>query len=616
MNAQHHVRFRDNRPPHEIQFGFEREWMSLLTSDFVDGRLEYRAQIFRTGAHYSLRLVFESALRNIQVYSLYLEAAVDGAAIKDPSAALKTSAGWFDFWTRGLVPAPAAGEQDVLPERYRSLCDAALNAEAHLTDVAAVQREILVAMRAGAILSTVNKEGGTCVSWQRDYFVASDYGESNERVEFTDEAAFLAMLRKRFDGETLRHTYPLRAPELVVWKLILRLLRRDTDSMSRAAVAPATIRHISLRQLMIPTIIFLVLAVIGLGVAKSMAVRTIGTPFGTSTRTANAIATLIRSQEPYIPSLHRNPDRDRFRIDLRLTPIMGDKVSNMINLARDLDRSAFHPGTKILGIDGPLLWMLVPELKAVDLRSDRVITIADLRAANPDVGEIWETAKFYIAVHLQVMSHDGQRVYTLDPDTLRTHREDSAPPITWQNPEPKVDAWLCLGGKISETEWLFALTPTEREKSFRPGSLLSTNQSPQKTREPRSLYRVQVEPLGTHLRFVSLTALSDITFVNGALVRSARDSRLLMLTNPSGALFIYQTGSILHATWRIARLDTEVHDVWTRETGLREIGQIMPDPGNLVLIGKLPAPQGKVPEAVTVIIDVATGAITTRSLRP
>lgn len=616
MHAQRHIRFRDKRPPQEIQFGLERDWMILFNSGFVDGRLEYRAQIVRNGVLYSQRLVFESALRSTQVYSLYLEASADDASLQDPPTAVKISAGWFDYWTRGLVPAAAARAQKHSPERYRSLCDAALTAEAHLTDVAAVQREILAAMRAGAILSSVHKEGGTRIAWERDRSVASDYGESNALVEFTDEATFLAMLRRRYDGEISRHTYPQRVAELVAWKLILRLLWRETDSTSRAAATAATIRLIALRRSMIPAMAVLVLAVVGLGVAKLMTVRTFGTPFAASTRTADSIATLIRTQEPYIPSLHRDPDRDRFRIDLRLTPLAGGDVPKMINLARDLDRAAFHPGTRILGIDGPLLWLLVPELKAVDLRSDRVITIADLRAANPDVGEIWQTARFHFADHLHVMSPDRQRSYTLDPDTLRTMREDSAPRITWQTAEPQGDAWLCLGGKISDIEWIVALTPAERDLSFRQGSLLGSDRSPGKTRDPRTLYRVRIETLAARPRIASLTALSDATFANAALVRSARDAGLLMLANPSGVLLAYQTGSMLDATWRIARIDMDGHVVWLRETGLRELNQLLPDPAKLVLIGKRPAPEEKLPEDVVVIIDITTGVATTRTLQP
>lgn len=129
-----------------------------------------------------------------------------------------------------------------------------------------------------------------------------------------------------------------------------------------------------------------------------------------------------------------------------------------------------------------------------------MITIADLRAANPDVGEIWQTARFHFADHLHVMSPDRQRSYTLDPDTLRTMREDSAPRITWQTAEPRRCMGFASAGKISDTEWIVALTPAERDLSFRQGSLLGSDRSPGKTRDPRTLYRVRIETLAARVR--------------------------------------------------------------------------------------------------------------------
>lgn len=89
-----------------------------------------------------------------------------------------------------------------------------------------------------------------------------------------------------------------------------------------------------------------------------------------------------------------------------------------------------------------------------------------------------------------------------------------------------------------------------------------------------------------------------------------------MLANPSGVLLAYQTGSMLDATWRIAHVILDGHEVWLRETGLRELNQLLPDPAKLVLIDKRPAPEEKLPEDVVVIIDITTGVATTRTLQP
>lgn len=66
----------------------------------------------------------------------------------------------------------------------------------------AIQHEILAALRAGAEFCTAHKEGGTTIRWLHGRFVREDYGEWNERAEYTDEATFLAFLRRFFEWES------------------------------------------------------------------------------------------------------------------------------------------------------------------------------------------------------------------------------------------------------------------------------------------------------------------------------------------------------------------------------------------------------------------------------
>ena len=80
-------------------------------------------------------------------------------------------------------------------------------------------------MKSGAKFFTSHKEGGTHISWQNGRFVRSDYGESDEREEFTDDGEFLKFLRQFYSWETSRNLYPEKASELTAWKLISRLLQ-------------------------------------------------------------------------------------------------------------------------------------------------------------------------------------------------------------------------------------------------------------------------------------------------------------------------------------------------------------------------------------------------------
>lgn len=484
--------------------------------------------------------------------------------------------------------------------------------DADRSAIAAVQRDIIAAMRAGRQLSHAHKEGGTRIGWDRDRFVIEDYGEWSSRREFADESSFLEGLWKRYDWMVSPGRGAQRRSEIEAWRFILHELRRDPFSGPNTA----TTTWSRLRRMrMFAALLVLILAVVGFGVARLLQVRTIGAPFGSSVRLGDTLATLVRTQERYIPSLHRNPDRDRFRIDLLLTPLTGDAKARVVPLARDLQHNAFHPGTKLLGTDGPLLWMMVPELKALDVRSSRLIALKDLRAANPALEEIWFSARFHFTDRMHLMSADRQRSYTIEPETLRARIEDAPPRVTWQDPAPPTTAQQCLGGLIDEVNGLVALSPAERSGSFRIGSMLARDFQIERSREPRTLHRMRAEPLGSRLRLVELTELSSTTYTGGTFIRSAPGAGPLALENPASVLVCHQSGPTLDPKILVTRVDLQGSPRWSTDTGLRELDQILPGGRLLVVIGRLPALDGRVPEPVVVTIDTATGRPSTRSLR-
>lgn len=219
------LHFRDLRPPQEIQFDLERELMVLLPSLMQDSRLTYRRTAKVNGASCAVRLCFEAALPRTNCYSVQLVMTWDGQPADSHDYHRKASAGWLDLWTRHLTianpPPPGEGSSS----RYATLAAQARTAEAHFINAGAVQQEILTLLKAGASFSTAHKEGGTTISFQGGHFVRTDYGESNCREEFPDDAALLACLRNLYQWETGRSTYPEQPSDLDRWKLILRLLR-------------------------------------------------------------------------------------------------------------------------------------------------------------------------------------------------------------------------------------------------------------------------------------------------------------------------------------------------------------------------------------------------------
>lgn len=479
--------------------------------------------------------------------------------------------------------------------------------------IAAAQQEIVADLRAGRRLSHAHKEGGTTIAWEPGRFTIVDYGDWNSRTEYTEEATFLAALWKRYDWMVSAERGKQRRSELETWRFILGELRREC--FARAG-ADAKVVH-RLRGLRTAAaLVVLALAAGTFGLVRVFQVRTIGAPFGASVLVGDALATLTRTQEPFLPSLHRNPDHDRFRIDLLVTPLDPAAKPRRIPLARDLDRAALHPGTKLLGLDGPLLWMLVPELRAVDTRSDRVVTLRGLQAANPQLADVWTTARVHFDEGLHLVSADRQRAYTIDPDTLRARPEMTAPRVAWQNPVATVDAYLCLAGPIDSETWVAMLTSSERDATFRVGSTVFSNPPLLKTREPRALHRIRMEQAGSRQRVAAVDAISGEGRADGALVRSAPERGPFVSSEPASVLVTSQLGSRLNPIVGLSRLALDGRTLWSIDTGLREFEQVISRPDRVVLLGNLPSPEGKVPEPVAVVVEMATGQSTTRTLRP
>lgn len=205
------MHFQDRRPPHEIVFELEHDLATLFRPEFDGRHLVFHAAKQSPGAVYNLELHFQVALPRANVYTLRVTATGDRR---------ETSEGWFKFWTRNYTstfpPDPSAGSADL----YRTLAGHALAAETHLTDIAAVQQEILNRMSRGARFLTSHKEGGTTITLRGSQFVRADYGDWEKTETYDQPQQFFAFLRQFYDWETQS------APDEVGrWKLILRQLR-------------------------------------------------------------------------------------------------------------------------------------------------------------------------------------------------------------------------------------------------------------------------------------------------------------------------------------------------------------------------------------------------------
>jgi hypothetical protein len=220
------LHFRDPRPPEEIQHYLERTLVTLFQPGYEGSKLVFRGGVILTGCPYTFELRYDAAMPSLNCYTLHMHANWGKTKADNHEYFRRVSQSWYEYWSKPFKKAPAPEEGTGLEDQYQTIAEHSVRAEAHLSDVASVQREILAAMHDGAYFSTAHKEGGTHIRWRDGCFLRADYGESNDTETFPDEASFLAFLRKFYDWETSKNTYPMKAADYDAWKLILRLMNR------------------------------------------------------------------------------------------------------------------------------------------------------------------------------------------------------------------------------------------------------------------------------------------------------------------------------------------------------------------------------------------------------
>ena len=95
------------------------------------------------------------------------------------------------------------------------------------------------------------------------------------------------------------------------------------------------------------------------------------------------ILQLIVTTERYLPTLHRAPGKDRFRIDLLAIAIADPSQQQTFTLLRQQQAErALTPMTKILGADGDVVDSGAGPF-VVNFKTGRIAREADLRKANP-----------------------------------------------------------------------------------------------------------------------------------------------------------------------------------------------------------------------------------------
>lgn len=257
--------------------------------------------------------------------------------------------------------------------------------------------------------------------------------------------------------------------------------------------------------------------VLALALARSFTrVRTTGGPWGPSARSGDDIITLITRLEPYTPSLHRDPGKDRYTTGLLLHSARDPKARRFVTIATGQTANSLGL-SRITGAEGGMVRFRAPEEGAYDLRAGGLVAA------------------------------DGFRQLPSAP--RRTASEALADLATGDD---AVKLWL-----------------------------------------------IEADTTGGRYR--------------AAFARAARRGEQLQLAG-GGSLLLWETRPYRAGTVMAARVDASGNLAWSVDTGIGSLRDVLPDPATPALVGERPRIPDQVPEPILVVIDAATGKITTHSL--
>ena len=349
-----------------------------------------------------------------------------------------------------------------------------------------------------------------------------------------------------------------------------------------------------------------------------------GVPIGPVVRTDTHLASLIDTRQPYTPSLNHNSSTERFTVSLFLVPLDGTAV-RLFQLKSDL-RVDGYPLARIIGSDGRTLWLDVAGLAGVNLQTYARVTDDDVKAANPGLDARWidDTRRIDVVDgRLQMLSDDHREARALDPASLRA---SPVPPKNVARPlsEPPLTLHMAAGLRVSNTSWLGLQSDADLAGAYRPGEWLRAVESATDTpRDTRWLVRGTLDPgpsgSGDHRRITAMTPIGDAAYRNASFLRLNETSAPLRLTSPDSALMLHTSGdgTGTSSTLLVSRVDVaNGRLMWTADTGIHRfaLAQVLPTERSTVFVGTRPPIPDKVSEPLAVILDHATGELTTHSL--
>lgn len=361
-----------------------------------------------------------------------------------------------------------------------------------------------------------------------------------------------------------------------------------------------------------------VLGLVGVGLAAwpFLSLQSTGLPLGPAVRTPTHLLQLIRTTERYLPSLHRNPAKDRFRIDLLAISLSDPSRQVTCTLLRQQPANALTPMTKVLGMDGDVAWVQALGIHAVNLVTQRVLHETDLRKLNPSLDLFLPSARAEFTDRLIAVSPDRSQAYAFSPETFLATAVPPPPRGSWldERLEDRLEGSLCSGGLLESGAWFAALAPADAASHFKPGLSLPRDFSAPEKDQPRQLYRGTTDTRASRPRIESCEPVSATEYRAATFLRTQPGGPILRAIQPDGVFLLHRSGPELFAPFLLTRMKPDGQPLWSAATGLGRLQQALPGSDLILLVGERPPVPDKVPEPILVWVNAATGSTNTVSL--
>ena len=410
---------------------------------------------------------------------------------------------------------------------------------------------------------------------------------------------------------------------------ILLRVSADKDRAARASARPSAApdaatyvrRYGDLKSMLAFGVLVIVLvlgAIAWLGRSALSVAPASGVPLGESVRTATHVVTLIQATDPHLPRVTGRGGDDTTSISVLLVPLDGGSPQH-VQVVGGLTPNAYSLA-RVIGSDGRTVWLDVAGLFGVRVSDATLVSVDELRAANPGLDPGWwhdQRGMDIVDGRLHVINSDRSAALDVDPETLE------AAPAT---PRPSNDRFhrqapddfMAAGFITPAGKWLGLHAPSELEALFGPRKWVRPVERAGGSNHLRHLCSGEVELSsdGANARVRNIAAVDDSTYLDAVFLRLTPESTPLSSASPDGALMVHTNTEGTGRTLVVSRVDMDGRVQWQADTGLDRfhLQQVMPGETTTAFVGVVPAVPDKLPEPRVVLVDNATGKLAAHSL--